>query len=212
MERLGEGAVNTFMAFLKTPEDFKRYFDAGGIGSVEARIERLFGTRLKALQRKVTILLECPADDGFTSDLLVDSILVDCRALFLEHPNQKKNATLQTVYRTRRMDEAAASVDSLFDTVVSDDQSVRQVLKAWVDKRIVHIDWLWEDEEEKMLANVKALLFGDGTVGLLEVLDRIVEEYEYVKLTFGENYRAQIDRAFELFTGDPDDSPSDMSR
>ncbi|WP_449405787.1 hypothetical protein [Massilia phosphatilytica] len=45
------------------------------------------------------------------------------------------------------MDEAATSVNELLNMNVSPGRTARDVIKALVDKRVVHVDWLWDEEE-----------------------------------------------------------------
>ena len=112
MKELGWNKDNPFMPDLKTVKDVKEYIAAGGIGAIEARIERAFSVRFGELKEKISRLFDIELNDPFLANLLLTSILVDTRALFLESDRQKRNATLQNVYRSRRMDDRAAAVDA----------------------------------------------------------------------------------------------------
>jgi hypothetical protein len=192
---------NPFMPLLKTADDAKSFIAAGGVACIESKIENVFGLRFDALKEKVRRLRADGDSDVFVANLLVDSILVDCRALFLENEKRARNATLQNVYMARRMDEAATSVNELLNMNVSPGRTSRDVIKAWVDKRVVHVDWLWDEEEERILEDMKAFLFNTEGGGLLERLDRLIEDYEKMRSTFGKNAREKIEMVFSALTG-----------
>ncbi|WP_157280287.1 hypothetical protein [Pseudomonas brassicacearum] len=154
------------MPDLKTTEDVRRYFDLGGIGIIEARIERVFSARFSELKYKILRLLAIEEVDPFLANLLLPSALVDTRALFLESTRQKRNATLQTVYRARRMEERAEAVDAIFDEKVFQGKSMREV----INRRVVHIDWLWDDEEQLLFTQIEILIFETRMKNLLQVL------------------------------------------
>jgi len=99
------------------------------------------------------------------------------------------------------MDEAATRVDELLSMNTSLERTARDVIKAWVDKRVVYIDWLWDEEEERIFEDMKAFLFNSEQGGLLELLDTLIEGYEKMRSTFGRNRREQIDMVFAAMTG-----------
>lgn len=193
---------NPFIPNLKTAENARHYLGAGGIGSVETRIERVFSTRFVELKDKISRLLAIEKADPFLANLLLTSILVDTRALFLESDRYKRNATLQTVYRARHMEEQAKAVDAIFDEKVLEDKSMREVIKGWVDKRVVHIDWLWDDEELLLFKQMETLFFETGIKNLLQVLLELIAEYEDMVTRFGENTQEQINLTLRAMTGD----------
>lgn len=201
MKELGWNKDNPFMPDLKTVKDVKEYIAAGGIGAIEARIERAFSVRFGELKEKISRLFDIELNDPFLANLLLTSILVDTRALFLESDRQKRNATLQNVYRSRRMDDRAAAVDAVFDEEFLQGISLRVVIKAWVDKRVVHMDWLWGDDEVILFKRMESLIFDGGMKNLLVVLLELIAEYEEVVSRFGENVQEQMDRVFRAMTG-----------
>jgi len=201
MKELGWNKDSPFMPDLKTAEDFRRYLDIGGIGIIEARIEGAFKARFLELKDKIFRLVAIEDVDPFVANLLLTSILVDTRALFLESNHQKRNATLQTVYRARRMEERAKAVDAIFDEKVLQEKSMREVIKGWVDKRVVHMDWLWDDEELLLFTQIETLIFETGMKNLLKVLLEIIAEYEEVVARFGEDSQEQLNRILKAATG-----------
>lgn len=194
---------NPFMPLLKSAKDVKDFMAAGGLACIENKIEHVFGRRLDALKEKIRLLKSTRADEAFMGNLLVDSILVDCRALLLENERYARNATLQNVYRARRMEEKAEKVDELLAIKVSTDKTVRDVVKAWVDQRVVHIDWLWDEEEDRIFEDMKAFLFNDESVSLIKLLDILIDDYDSVRSSFGINAREQIDIVLSAMTGEP---------
>lgn len=192
---------NPFMPLLRTTDDAKSFIAAGGVACIESKIENVFGPRLEALKEKIRRLRAAGDSNVFVKNLLVDSILVDCRALFLENKGRARNATLQNVYRARRLDEVATRVDKILSMSASSERTARDVIKTWVDKRVVHIDWLWDEEEERIFEDMKAFLFSSERGGLLELLDTLIEDYEKMRSTFGKNAREQIDMVLAVMTG-----------
>lgn len=200
MKKLGWKPNSPFTPNLKTANDVREYIRAGGIGMVEARIERAFSNRLSDLKEKIFRLLDLKLDDIFVANVLLTSILVDTRALFLESGRQKRNATLQNVYRARRMDEHANAVDAVFDEKVLDEKPLRDVIKSWVDKRVVHMDYLWDDDEVIIFERMESLIFGGEMKNLLFVLLNLIAEYEDVVSMYGENAQEQLYRVMSVMT------------
>lgn len=200
MKELGWKKDSPYMPDMKTSEDFKRYLEYGGIGVIEARIERAFSHRSSELKEKIVRLLDIEEEDPFLANVLLTSILVDTRALFLESTHRKRNATLQTVYRARRMEERANAVDAIFDEKVLQGKSMKEVIKGWVDTRVVHIDWLWDEEENSLFREVETLIFKNKMKNLLQVLLELIAEYEEVVVQFGENSQEQLYQVLEAMT------------
>ncbi|PKG54471.1 MULTISPECIES: hypothetical protein [Halomonadaceae] len=202
MKELGWKYDNPFMPDLKTADDAREFIKAGGLGAIEARIERAFAVRFSDLKEKILRLSDHEIDDVLVANALLTSILVDTRALFLESDRHKRNATLQNVYRARRMDERARAVDAVFDEKVLDGMSLRTVIKSWVDQRIVHMDYLWDDNEVILFQRMETIIFGGRVNNLLLVLLNLIAEYEEVVSMFGENAQEQLFRVMRAITGD----------
>lgn len=195
-------ADNPFMPQLKTADEIRHHIAIGGIGAIESRIEAAFSARLKDLKEKIIRLESIEKNDLFLSNTLINSILVDCRALFFESGRLQRNATLQNVYRARRMDEKAEAVDEILNQEVIDGKSLREVIKAWVDKRIVHMDWLWDEQESAMLEDIKGLIFSEKLNGLFGILKGLVDEYEAIVGRFGKDAKEQFELTLRALTGD----------
>ncbi|HEP6274465.1 TPA: hypothetical protein VDA67_002311 [Burkholderia vietnamiensis] len=205
---LGEGNRSPYFPNLKTAEDVRKYIEDGGAAWVESRIEDSFAERLHGMKEKIARLESLRSVDPFLSNVLVESILVDCRALFLERkkkdPAEDKNSTLQNVYRARGEDEKAKKIDDVFERKILN-KSLKTIIKGWVDKRIVHMDFLKKPEEDELFSIASTFIFSEDDSGMLPVLRAIVDEYEAFTGTHGPNMRAAIDRVFELLTGNPHD-------
>jgi len=192
---------NPFMPKITTAEEAKAFIAAGGVFSIESRIENAFRARLDHLKEKVRLLRAIEPGQEFMGNLLVDSILVDFRALFLESKKRKMNSTLQNVYRARRMKDKAEKVDDYLNMTVGPEKTVRLIVKAWVDQRIAHIDWISNAEETRIFEDMKAFLFDDKQGGLLKWLDTVIDDYEHATSHLGKNMREQLDIVLEAMTG-----------
>lgn len=205
---LSEGNRSPYLPKLKTEEDARKYIEDGGAAWVESRIEDSFAERLHGMKEKIARLESLRSVDPFLSNVLVESILVDCRALLLERkkkdPAEDKNSTLQNVYRARGEDEKAKKIDDVFERKILN-KSLKTIIKGWVDKRIVHMDFLKKPEEDELFSIASTFIFSEDDSGMLPVLRAIVDEYEAFTGTHGPNMRAAIDRVFELLTGNPHD-------
>jgi hypothetical protein len=181
---------NPFMPLLTTAKECKDFIDAGGVACIESKIEDKFGHRLDALKEKIRLLRAVSAGEEFMGNFLVDSILVDCRALFLENDRYPRNSTLQNVYLARRMEEKASKVDEFLNSTALAGKTIRDVIKAWVDRRVVHIDWLWDEEDDQILEDMRSFLFDGETGGLLKLLDILIEDYKVMR----SSYRKKLSR------------------
>lgn len=190
-----------FMPDLKTADDYRNYIKAGGLALVESRIENVFSVKLCLLKEKISRLVSVEEGDPFLANVLWTSILVDTRAFFLESGRHPRNATLQNVYRARKREDLAEAIDKKFDVKVIEDESIRDIIKSWVDKRVVHMDWLWDDREVLITKQMEDLIYGNGMKSLREVLLEIIEEYDEFVVEFGKNTREQIDLFLEATTG-----------
>jgi hypothetical protein len=205
---LGGGNRSPYLPKFETAEEARKYIEDGGVAWVESRIEDSFAERLGCMKEKIVRLESLRNVDPFLSNVLVESILVDCRALFLERkkkdPAEDKNSTLQNVYRARGEEEKAKKIDDVFERKILD-VSLKKIIKGWVDKRIVHMDFLKRPEENELFSIASAFIFSEDDSGMLPVLRAIVDEYEAFTGTRGPNMRAAIDRVLELLTGNPND-------
>lgn len=202
LKNLGWQKNNPFMPDIKTADDFRKYIKQGGFGLIEKQIETIFRERLEGLKEKIIKLKSIGDSDKLVSNIIISSILVDTRALFLENERYKRNATLQNVYRARKMDSKAEDIDKIFDEKVFCELSLKEMVKEYVDKRIVHIDWLWSDEEEGISNKINHILFNDKGINLQVTLLKIIEDYMLFISQHGKDSREQLDLVLQWMTGD----------
>lgn len=202
MKELGWQKENPFMPDMKTAADVKKYIVNGGFGLVENRVEKIFKSRIIELKEKILRFKSIGNSDVFLANLLLNSILIDTRALFLESDRHKRNSTLQNVYRARSLEDRAAAVDNLLDEKILNELSIRKIVKSWVDQRIVHIDWLWDDEEVKIFKEIEYFIFNDKVKNLNETLLKLISDYEEFISQYGDNTREQTELVMKAMTGD----------
>lgn len=171
-------------------------------------IQNSFDSRLNQLRKKLHRFLSPKFSkkyDKFDQDIYLKSILVDCRALFLESAWLKESATLQNIYMIRKQPERARAIDKLFDEKVIGELSYRDIIKRVVDKRIVHIDWLDSNQERECLEHTEYILSRKTIKSLFILLLQISIDYsEFVK-QYGKSVDDQLDMLLRSLTGGSED-------
>lgn len=190
---------NIYLPKLKTKEEVLKFLEKG-MFSKQNRIEELFYRRFVSLRKKIHKVLSGECLDDFDYDVYVNSILVDCRALFLESARLKFNGTLQSTYRARNLGDYAAGVDEFFDREVVEGKTLKVVIKDWVDKKLVHVDYLEPDDENLVRENILSVI-DDKTLDniFLDILS-IAGQYEEVRKLYGRNLEEQLDRVVSWMT------------
>lgn len=150
------------------------------------------------LRRKVHRILENKLDEEAYS-VFVESILVDCRALFIENSRYKTNCTLQNFYRATNHPEYAEGIDKYFDSATSNGVNLREVIKTWVDKHIVHFDYVNKEAEDAALQGVSRLLDRQTINNLFVDIMLFARHYEEYRASLYQSGAAVI----EAMTGDP---------
>lgn len=167
-------------------------------------IEKAFDLRLNQLRMKLHRFLSpefIEKYDDLDQDIYIQSILVDCRALFLESPRLKENSTLQNIYKIRHQSEKAREIDEVFDEIVVEGKSYRTIIKEVVDKRIVHIDRLDDEQEKKCLDHVDYILSRETIKSLFILLLQISIDYSKFVKQHGESSEEQLNRVLRSLTG-----------
>jgi len=163
-----------------------------------SRLLRRVDVKLARLRLKVHRILENKLDEQ-TYSVFAESILVDCRALFIENSRYKTNCTLQNFYKATNHPEYAEGIDEYFDRATSNGVSLREVIKTWVDKHIVHFDYVIEEAEGAHLQDVRRLLDRQTIDNLFVDIMLFARQYE--------EYRAYLYKSgvavIEAMTGDP---------
>jgi hypothetical protein len=166
-------------------------------------LKRRFHEKFATLRKKVHRVLDRDQNtklDDESYDVFVNSILVDCRAIFIENSQYKKNCTIQNFYKATNHPELASSIDDLFNKKTNAGVSVREAIKGWVDKNIVHFDFIDQKTEQEHLDNVLSVI-DRSTIDNLFV-DILLVAHQY------EEYRRYLEKlsfaVLEKLTGDVD--------
>lgn len=192
---------NIYMDKIETREDALKYLKKGMFYKQD-RIEEIFNEKFIDLRLKILLVLENKLDDPLYYNVFLNSILVDCRAMFLENKRYKLNSTLQNSYRARRMDDFAQEIDELFDRTTSSGKTLKEVIKSWVDQRIVHFDYLESDDEQLITDDIKEVIDRETMGNLFHDILLIAMQYEEFKAAYGKNTTEQISKVLEALTGD----------
>ncbi len=190
---------NIYIDEIKTKEDALKLIEKGMFYK-QNRIEEVFNEKFIKLRKKIHKILENKIFDELEEDIYFNSILVDCRAMFLENKRFKFNSTLQNSYRARGLEEYANGIDELFDEKITDNKTLKEIIKDWVDKRVVHYDYLDEDEENLIHENVSSILDRKMLENLLTSILLIANQYEEIKKYYGKNTEEQINKVMLALT------------
>ncbi|BCV52920.1 hypothetical protein [Shewanella algae] len=191
---------NIYLPELKTKDDVIKFIEKGMFFK-QNRIEELFYIRFVSLRKKIHKLLTNEILDDFDYDIYVNSILVDCRALFLENPRYKFNGTLQSTYRARNLGEYAEGIDEFFDREVVEGKSLKVVIKDWVDQRLVHIDYLEPEDEDLVYENILSIIDRKTLRNIFHDILIIARQYEEIRELYGKNAEEQVNRTLSWLTG-----------
>ncbi|OOE82800.1 hypothetical protein BZG72_07290 [Salinivibrio sp. PR6] len=191
---------NIYFPELKTKDDVMKFIEKGMFFK-QNRIEELFYIRFVGLRKKIHKLLTNEILDDFDYNIYVNSILVDCRALFLENPRYRFNGTLQSTYRARNLGEYAEGIDEFFDREVVEGKSLKVVIKDWVDKKLVHIAYLEPEDEILFYENILSIINRETLGNIFHDILIIARQYEEIRELYGENVEEQVDRTLSWLTG-----------
>ncbi|EGR3376013.1 hypothetical protein DMJ27_25195 [Vibrio parahaemolyticus] len=185
----------------KTMEEVEEFLSKG-VFHVQDRIGEVFKQKFNMMRLKIHRVLDHQEPlDELSYDVYVTSILVDCRALFLESKFRKKNSTLQNFYLSRGFEDLAKSIDEKFVNKDIDGKKLGHLIKGWVDQRVVHVDYLDEETEDEHFDGILTILRRDTVENLFIDLLVIAGEYEEFKETYGQSMTEQMDRLLRAFTG-----------
>ncbi|WP_375320629.1 hypothetical protein [Aliivibrio logei] len=196
-----EDISSPYIPDLKTKEEALEFFNKG-MFHVQDRIGMVFKQKFNMMRRKIHKVLDHDQPlDELSYDVYVTSILVDCRALFLESKYRKTNSTLQNFYISRGFEDLAESIDEKFVNKDIDGKKLGEIIKSWVDKRVVHVDYIDEELEVQNFDNVLSILRRDTVENIFVDLLLIAGEYEEFKQKYGHTMTEQMERFFEAMTG-----------
>ena len=133
-------------------------------------------------------------------EILVQSIIIDCRAIFLENTDYKYNTTLQNIYRNRSLNEYADGIDNYFNTIIKGNKSLKEIIRKFVNKRLAHVDYLEEKQENILEEDILTILDRNTINNIFVDILVIAIQYEEIRKYFGKNKGEQLDRIFETLT------------
>lgn len=185
----------------KTKEEALEFLSKG-MFHVQDRIGEVFKQKFNIMRLKIHRVLdhEEPLDE-LSYDVYVTSILVDCRALFLESKFRKKNSTLQNFYLSRGFENLAKSIDEKFVNKDIDGKKLGNIIKGWVDQRVAHVDYLDEETEDVHFDDILTVLRRDTVESIFVDLLVIAGEYEEFKKIYGHSMTEQMDHVLGVLTG-----------
>lgn len=171
-----------------------------GIFHKENRMEEVFHEKFIKLRLKIHKIIDGQYEDELMYEILVHSILIDCRAIFLENTDYKFNSTLQNIYRNRSLDEYADGIDNYFNTVIKGNKSLKEIIRKFVNKRLAHVDYLEEKQENILEEDILTILDRNTINNIFVDILVIAIQYEEIRKYFGKNKEEQLDRIFETLT------------
>jgi hypothetical protein len=158
---------------------------------------RRFDEKFVKIRNKVHRVLENNLDEE-SYDIYVNSILIDCRALFIENDNYKDNCTIQNFYKATNHPEYAKSIDEHFNRKISENVTLRKIIKNWVDKHLVHFDFVDVKAEQAHFSGVNSIL-NRSTIDNL-FIDILLIAKQYVE--YQSFLRQGANAVIEAMTGD----------
>lgn len=191
---------NIYLDKCKTVEDAIKSINKG-ILYKQNRIEDAFYKKFVNLRKKIHhIIGEDGEQDSFIYEVFVDSILIDCRAIFLENDKYKFNYTLQNTYRARGFSEYADYIDKYFNKIIKDNKTLKDIIKDYVDKQIAHYEYLEENNEKLINENILLILNRTSIDNIFIDILLIADQYEKVRKLYGKNSQEQVDNLLRILT------------
>lgn len=164
------------------------------------RIADGFHRRFVLLRLKIHHVLQSDQIAELDRHVYIESILVDCRALFLENKLRHNNFTLQNFYRSRGFSNFAQEIDDFFDRHHSCGFPLRDVIKRWVDKHVVHGDFITEPDEQQAFANVDSIIDRGSIDNIFISILAIADTYERFRREWGSNIEEQASIILQRIT------------
>lgn len=204
MSNLGE-KENPYIQKFKNADEVRQFIRRGGLFKKMNRIEEVFSDKLKIMNQKIhRIISGYFKDDELSYRVYVNSILTDCRAMFLENSRCKFNSTLQSTYRARGLEILANEIDEIFNEAHNPTgKQLREIIKSWIDKRVVHYDYLESEKEKEIREDIENILDQNSINNLFEKLIIISISYENLCDELGKNSEEQLEKTLSWLTGDP---------
>lgn len=154
------------------------------------RFRHKYFEQIEKIERKIQYFIfrsgNFVKEDPFLEDVLLESILVDVRAILMENERYKKNYTMQNSFKINSLgDESdvfskfASEIDEYVkNTVLPDGQtSFYEAVKFYTDKYIAHRDSTTPDDDRKC-AKIKSYFLDDQNFSLAYTVQAIIETAE----------------------------------
>ncbi|OVY34648.1 hypothetical protein BME69_16080 [Klebsiella quasipneumoniae subsp. quasipneumoniae] len=171
-------------------------------------IERLFNSKFISLRKKIHRFLDDDFDkkyDSLDKNVYLQSILVDCRAIFLESPWREDNATMQNIFKVRNFPGMAEKIDNAFNEKVEGDITYREIIKDIVDKRIAHYDYVDDEIENKYLERLELIINREDFKNIFILLLSLSIDYKSFLEVYGETYEEQLNQFLNFMTGESEE-------
>ena len=183
---------------IKNTEDALAHLKKG-MFHIEDRIGEVFHNKFSLLIEKIHVILDYKDFENLDYEVYLNSILVDCRCLFLESKRLKLNSTIQNFYESRGRHELAEKINTEFVKKIVNGLELGEIIKNWVDKRIVHLDYLDKEDEDIRYQSILEILDNTSVNNLLREILRIAEEYEEFIVLYGKSKTDSIDFVLKNF-------------
>ncbi|MCG3657928.1 hypothetical protein [Aliarcobacter butzleri] len=194
-----------YMNKIETVEDAQKSIEKG-IFYKHNKIEEFFYNKFVNLRRKIHhIIGEDGEKDPFIYQVFVDSILIDCRSIFLENDKHPFNYTLQNTYRARGLPEYADEIDKYFNEIIKNNKTLKSIIKDYVDKQLAHYEYLDENKEIIINENISLILDRTNIDNIFLNILSIANQYEKLRKLYGKNSQEQFDNVLKILSSSSND-------
>lgn len=198
-----DSSLPSYIPDFKNAEEAREFLQKGTF-HMQDRIGEVLEQKFQKMKLKINKILN--HEDSLTEldyEVYATSILVDCRAMFLESKWRQSNSTLQNFYISRGFEQLADNINEQFVNKEIDGEKLSEIIKNWVDKRVVHFDYLDLESEAQHFEKILSILGKNTIENLFIELLKIAEEYELFKQTYGDSLTEQMDKTLEVLTSPP---------
>ena len=192
----------------KSADEIRKLIEKDGIFFPIKNIERLFNSKFISLRKKIHRFLDDDFDkkyDSLDKNVYLQSILVDCRAIFLESPWREDNATMQNIFKVRNFPGMAEKIDNAFNEKVEGDITYREIIKDIVDKRIAHYDYVDDEIENKYLERLELIINREDFKNIFILLLSLSIDYKSFLEVYGETYEEQLNQFLNFMTDESEE-------
>ncbi|WP_343515092.1 hypothetical protein [Klebsiella quasipneumoniae] len=192
----------------RSADEIRKLIEKDGIFFPIKNIERLFNSKFISLRKKIHRFLDDDFDkkyDSLDKNVYLQSILVDCRAMFLESPRRKDNGTMQNIFIIRNFPEMAEKIDNAFNEKIEGDITYRKIIKDIVDQRIAHYDYVDDEVENKYLEHLELIINREDFKNIFILLLSLSIDYKSFLEVYGETYEEQFNQFLNFMTDESEE-------